>query len=93
MRILKCRFENNEFIQNLNLDNLTMVVTEYDLDKQHVLKRKKLVKGTSLFNDKHDFLTHYVGMPEFQSKKIEPFHKVIFHTNKTSKELSELFDS
>ena len=51
MRILKCRFENNEFIQNLNLDNLTMVVTEYDLDKQRVLKRKKLVKGTSLFND------------------------------------------
>ena len=92
MRILKCRFENNEFIQNLNLDNLTMVVTEYDLDKQRVLKRKKLVKGTSLFNDKHDYLTHYVGMPEFQSKKIEPFHKVIFHTNKTSKELSEIFD-
>ena len=44
MRILKCRFENNESIQNLNLDNLTRVVTEYDLDSQRVLKRKNLIK-------------------------------------------------
>jgi len=90
MKKIILRFDNNEYINELKLLNLDNTVIEYDLDSNKVIKlksKKKLHKEV----DKHDCKINYVGMPEFESKKIEAYHKVIINTSKSISELSNIF--
>lgn len=89
MKKIICRFDNKESVLGLNLKNFNENVIEYDLDTESVIKVKKIVKSKSI-KDKHDCDTNYVGMPEFESKKIDAYHKVILHTNKDEKELTSI---
>ncbi len=89
MKII-CRFPNEESIHSLMLHELRREVLEYDLDTQTPLKIRG-EKKTRPMVDKHDCLHNYVGMPEFDSKKIEAYAKVIFHTEKDISELTEIF--
>jgi hypothetical protein len=89
MKKIICRFDNKESVLGLGLNNFNENVTEYNLDTEGVIKITKKSKSKPI-EDKHDCNTNYVGMPEFESKKIEAYHKVILHTNKTKEELSSI---
>lgn len=93
MRKIICRFDNQEDIDRLSKKNekISIHIKELNLDTNMEIRRKKVNKKDS-FKDRHDCDTHYVNMPEFESKQIEAFHTIKFYTTKTSKELSELFD-
>lgn len=91
MRELICRFNSKEDVDSLKLSGLEPIVTEYSLDNGEVLGYRPS-SMTKPMMDKNDCLIHYRGMPEFQSKKIEPYQKVVFKTNKDSASLSKIFD-
>ncbi len=90
-----CRFDSQKSIESLaqNLGTvLSTNILEFDLDRNTVIKERKSTPTRKQSVDKHDCKTHYVGMPQFKSKKIEPFHKIVFHTTMSDWELSGLFD-
>jgi hypothetical protein len=89
MKKIICRFDNKESVLELGLKNFNERVCEYNLDTDRVIKVKKTSKKNTI-KDKHECNIHYVGMPEFQSKEIESYHKVVFYTNKTKEELSSI---
>ena len=89
MKKIICRFDNKESVLELGLKNFNEGVCEYNLDTESVIKIKKTSKKNPI-KDKHDCNIHYVGMPEFQSKKIEAYHKAVLYTNKTKEELSHI---
>jgi TET-Associated Glycosyltransferase len=91
MRKIICRFDNQQDLDKLNW-NLNTTILEYDLDNNKIIKSKQKSGKKKPYIDKHDCDIHYVNMPEFQSKKIEAFHKIVFHTDKDLKDLSEIFD-
>lgn len=93
-RPIICRFDNQESIDTLaqKLPGFNNKVTEYDLDNKRVLKVKRKPGKKRPPNDKHDVATNWVGMPAYQSKKIEAYHKVIFKTDKDEKELAEILE-
>ena len=94
MKII-CRFDNQndlDYIANKISDKISLDVAEFNLDTLEVLKKMPKSKGASTPSDKHDTKIHWVNMPEFKSKKIDAFHKVVFHTEKTIKELREIFE-
>ncbi len=94
MKSIICRFDSNETLERL-FDKFGIKVNrsvkEFDLDNLFYDKIISTSKKPSI-NDKHDTKRHYVGMPEFKSKEIKPFHKVVFKSNKSSEELSEIFE-
>jgi len=89
MKKIICRFDDKESVLKIGLKDFTDKVIEYNLDTEKVIKIKKIAKK-SIIKDKHDCNINYVGMPEFNSKKIEVYHKVVLHTNKTKEELSSI---
>lgn len=90
-----CRFESQKRIDELS-NKLGVIlhtnVLEFDLDTSQIIKERQKTPTKKPYVDKHDCKTHYVGMPQFKSKKVEPFHKIVFHTTKDANELSELFE-
>jgi len=91
MKKIICRFDNKESVLELGLKNFNENVTEYNLDTESVIKIKKTSKSKPI-KDKHDCNSNYISMPEFESKKIEAYHKVILHTDKTKEELSSILE-
>jgi len=95
MKEIICRFDNIEDLNKLsNIINfeLSTEILEFDLDTLTLLKvkSKKPFKKDTI--DKHDCSIHYVNMPEFLSKSVDEFHKIVFFTNKDSKELGDIFE-
>jgi hypothetical protein len=90
-----CRFESVKDIDNLSKTigfELNTNITEFDLDFNIVLKEKSKPSKSKAYVDKYKCKEHYVGMPEFQSKIIKAFHKIVFHTDKDIEELADIFE-
>jgi hypothetical protein len=94
MKKIICRFDSIEplIILSNKIEGISTSVTEFDLDSMKVLKVKKESKKTFKSTDKHMCIDYFKEFPEFQSKKIESFHKIVFHTTKELSEISELFN-
>lgn len=92
MKKIICRFDSLQSIDDLKIEGINLDVLEFDLDSMKVLKIKKPKKTSAKSKDKNGCIKNYVGMPEFDSKKIDAFHKIIFHTNKGIEELTETFE-
>lgn len=93
-REIICRFDNKNDLKDLSNDMLADLdesILEFDLDTYKVLKDKKKNGTKKAIVDKHDCNTHYVNMPEFQSKKVEAYHKIIFKSNESSEKLGDIF--
>lgn len=93
MRRIICRFENESGLNRLieKNKNLSIHVDEFNLDANKKIRRNKSTKDY-LPNDKYECETHYVNMPEYQSKHVEAYHTITFYTEKSSEELTEFFD-
>lgn len=95
MREIICRFDNQHdidmfnSIHNLNLDT---DILEYNIDNNSIIKKRQKKSPKKPYVDKHECNIHYVNMPQFKSKKIEAFHKIVFHTEKDINYLSEIFE-
>ena len=97
MRKLIVRFDSRENLEEFckinSIDNLDESVLEYNLDEMEILKSKsnRVVRKKKSI-DKHGCIENYVNMPEFDNKKILPYHKIIFHTKMEVDGLCEVFD-
>ena len=96
MRKIICRLDSQSSIDRLNYilgENFSRDVLEYDLDNLEPLKLKSnKPKKTRPIVDRHDCKKYYKGFPKFESKKIEAYHKVIFHTESSDEEIGEVFE-
>lgn len=94
MKKIICRFDNQASLDNMSmkLNGLSKDVLEYNLDSKEVLKLKRGNSKKMPFVDKHMVRDYFKGFPEYQSKKIEAFHKVVFHTNMDLDIVGEIFE-
>lgn len=94
MKEIICRFGSQQELDSFNSIsnlNLNTKILEYNLDDNVIIKERQKTMAKKPYIDKHECNIHYVNMPEFQSKKIEAFHKIVFHTSKEIEELSDIF--
>ena len=89
-----CRFDDQASLDEMSmkLKGLSKEVLEYNLDTQEVLKSRKGSPKKGAFTDKHMVRDYFKGFPEYQSKKIDAFHKVIFHTEMDLSEVGEILE-
>jgi len=76
----------------MKLRGLSKGVLEYNLDSKEVLKLKRGDSKKMPFVDKHMVRDYFKGFPEYQSRKIESFHKVVFHTDMDLDVVGEIFE-
>ncbi len=95
LREIICRFNSDEDIERLSNIISCMIddtILEFDLDSLKILKSKTKSSSSKQYVDKYNCKKHYVGMPEFQSKIIKAYHKIVFHTDMSLEELSTIFE-
>lgn len=91
MRKIICRFDNQQAVDKFYYDNdcfIDKTVKEYNLDTDE-LKRKRETHSTIKPNE--DWKKYWIDMPEFIQPKSEAYAKIDFSTNKSSEELSKIF--
>ncbi len=75
-----CRFKTEDDFNLFCVDNnvsLSKDTVEYSF-KDSFEKKKRVIKKEVVAKDKHDYSTHWVGMPEYISEKQEEYAKIIF---------------
>lgn len=95
MRKIICRFDDQASVDKISelLIGFDNSVLEYDLDTLSPIKIKKGDSKKRPTIDKHECEKYFKGFPEYKSKKIEAFHKVVFHTQEMNEEeIGELFE-